>query len=412
MIIILDCLMFVLFRSLPASLSAKDSFLVQTVHSCKRSQFYSFCREKGLSSSLFLWLAGRYFGIAIASIGVMALGSCSSNTETANPTAKTSALGAVPEKLQVVTTFVPITEFTKAVAGDRAQITQLLPPNVGPHDYQAKPTDVQKLAKAKVLVENGMGMESFLVDIVKNARNSKLKVIDSSQGIQPIFNPKLGEFDHPKSGQNVTTTPDHDQSQDQNHDRSTINPHIYLDPKRAIEQVKNIRDGLIAVDPVGKVIYIDNAKAFIAKLRNLDTEFTRKLKPYVGKSFVTYHDFAPYFAQSYQLKAVYLVGIPEENASPEDVKRVINAAKQFHLKTLLTEPQAADGPLTALAKDLNVKVSPFDSLETRRDEDGQSDYYLKVMRQNVKNLEAAFTDQSSQVFLPIKTKNRLLAVIP
>ncbi len=400
--------MFLLFRSLSASFSAKDSFLVQTVHSCKRSQFYSFCREKGLSSSLFLWVAGRYLGMAIASIGVMALGSCSSNTETAKPTVKTSALGAAPEKLQVVTTFVPITEFTKAVAGDRAQITQLLPPNVGPHDYQAKPTDLQKLAKAKVLVENGMGMESFLVDIVKNARNSKLKVIDSSQGIQPIFNPELREHHHPKNGQQTNTAT----NIDQNHEQSIINPHIYLDPKRAILQVENIRDGLIAVDPGGKVSYIANAKVFIAKLRQLDAEFTRKLKPYVGKSFVTYHDFAPYFAQSYQLKAVYLVGIPEENASPEDVKRVINAAQQSHLKALLTEPQAVNGPLTALAKDLNVKVSPFDSLETRRDDGGQSDYFLKVMRQNVKNLEAAFTDQSSQVFLPIKTKNRLLAVIP
>jgi len=56
-------------------------------------------------------------------------------------------------------------------------MTQLLPTNVGPHDYQAKPEDAQKLSQADVLVQNGLEMEEFLEDLVKNANSPNLKIV-------------------------------------------------------------------------------------------------------------------------------------------------------------------------------------------------------------------------------------------
>jgi len=53
---------------------------------------------------------------------------------------------------------------------------------------------------------------------------------------------------------------------------------------------------------------------------------TAALKPYAGKEFVTYHDFAPYFAQRYNLTAKFLVDVPEENPSRR-MKKVMNAVK-------------------------------------------------------------------------------------
>ncbi|MCP9905510.1 zinc ABC transporter substrate-binding protein, partial [Cyanobium sp. BA5m-21] len=67
---------------------------------------------------------------------------------------------------KVVTTFLPITLFTKAVAGDCATVTALIPPNLGPHDFQAKPGDLTALRQAGVLVKNGLGMEAFLDKLV------------------------------------------------------------------------------------------------------------------------------------------------------------------------------------------------------------------------------------------------------
>jgi zinc transport system substrate-binding protein len=311
---------------------------------------------------------------ALPFAALVLLAGCTYQAPTTNPT---------PSKLQVVTTFVPMTQFTQAVAGDRAQVTQLLPPNIGPHDYQSKPEDVQKLAQADVLVQNGLEMEEFLSDLVKNAGNGKLKTIDTSQGVPTIEDDTehAGHGDEkPPAGSPASTA----------HDHGAANPHIWLDPKRVMKQVENIRDGLIAADPGGQAIYTANATAYIAKLKQLDTEITTKLQPYKGKTFVTYHDFSAYFAQSYGLKAEFLVDIPESNPAPADVKRVIEAAKASGLKTLLSEPQSGDNRFAALAQDLGVKVSAFDPMETTDAANLQPDGYPQTMRQNVQNLEGAF----------------------
>ena len=175
--------------------------------------------------------------------------------------------------------------------------------------------------------------------------------------------------------------------------------------------MENIRDGLIAADPTGNAIYTANAATYITKLHQLDREFTQKLRPFAGKTFVTYHDFAPYFAQSYHLNAQFLVGIPEENASPAAVKRVIDAAKDSKLKTLLTEPQAAGNPFSALATDLHVQIGNFDPMETASAEGVQPDYYFTVMRQNLTHLEAAFGSQPT-TFLPNQSPSRFFANVP
>jgi zinc/manganese transport system substrate-binding protein len=334
--------------------------------------------------------------VVLAAAAIVALGSCTPS-QTASQSSSTS------KKLQIVTTILPITEFTKGVAGERAEVTQLLPTTVEPHDFQAKPEDAQKLAKADVVVENGLELESYLDDLIKNAGQSQLKVIDSSQNIQPIANDAFeGHSNHtsPQIG-----NPDHE---------GKYNPHIWLDPERAVQQVENIRDGLIAADPGGQDIYTANAAAYIAKLNQLNADFAQALKPYAGRTFVTYHDFAPYFAQRYNLKAQFLVGVPEENPSPEDVKRVISAAKNSNLKMLLTEPQAAGNPFEALANDLNVQVSNFDSLEVSNAEGMQPDYYFTVMRQNLKNLETALGQPQSllPVVLPSLSFHPMPAVLP
>ncbi|HCA61949.1 MAG TPA: zinc transporter substrate-binding protein, partial [Synechococcales bacterium UBA8647] len=90
---------------------------------------------------------------------------------------------ASSQKLQVVTTILTTTLFTKAVAGDCAQVSSLLPAGADSHAHQARPQDVASLGKAQVLVINGLGMESFLEPVLKGAENKELITIDSSSGI-------------------------------------------------------------------------------------------------------------------------------------------------------------------------------------------------------------------------------------
>ena len=294
---------------------------------------------------------------------------------------------AADKAFKVVTTFLPITLFTRAVAGDCATVTALIPPSLGPHDFQAKPGDLTALRQAGVLVKNGLEMEGFLGKLVAAAENPQLVVIDSSRGVATLESAEHGDG-HGHDGDH-----DHgdDHGHDHGHDHGAVNPHIWLDPLRAVQQVATIRDGLIQADPSCADGYRRNAAAFTAQLKQLNSEIASQLEPYRGKTFVAFHDFAPYFAQRYGLKADYLVDVPELNPAPADLQRVAAEVKSSQLKALLSEPQEGNRSFNTLAKDLGVKVVVFDPMETATEEASRNPAtYVSVMRRNVADLRQAF----------------------
>ena len=279
------------------------------------------------------------------------------------------------KRIQVVTTFLPITLFTQAVAGECASVTALIPPHLGPHDFQATPADVNALGTAKVLVKNGLGMEGFLDKLITSAANPKLTVIDSSLGVATI---------------DSTINEDHS---NHDHGHGEVNPHIWLDPLRAVQQVETIRDGLIKADPSCSEGYKRNAEIYTTKLKDLNEENADNLKKFEGKTFIAFHDFAPYFAERYGLKAKFLVDLPEMNPSPKDMQRISSEVRKTQLKALLSEPQEGNRSFNVLARDLGINIIEFDPIETGTSESAANpDNYLTIMRNNVINLIRAIGD--------------------
>lgn len=280
---------------------------------------------------------------------------------------------AQPRKTKVVTTFLPIYLFTKAVAGNVADVEILVPPGTEVHEYQATPENVKAIATANVLVKNGLGLEEFLSDTVKNAQNSKLTEIDASKGIKP-----LNEI---SPVEKTAKTEEH-----HGHEHGKGNPHVWLDPVLAKQQVTNIRDGLIAADPGNKANYQANAAAYIQELETLNSEFQETLQKTPNCTFVTFHDAFPYLAKRYNLKQVAVVEIPEDQLSPTDVQNAIDAVKKYKVKALFSEPGVDNKLLTSLSKDLKLNLRTLDSMETG---ETNPQYYLKAMRANLQTLETA-----------------------
>ena len=299
-----------------------------------------------------------FFSVPGAMLLMLALVSCG--------TPQKSDGNSDQSKLNVVATFLPITLFTEAVAGECATVTALIPPNLGPHDFQATPSDIAALSNASVLVKNGLGMEYFLDKLTASAENDSLKVIDTSRGVAVI-------------------------ESDEEEKDGEVNPHIWLDPLRAVQQVENIRDGLVNADPGCTDGYTQRAAAYTEKLKGLNTTFANQLKPFRGQTFIAFHDFAPYFAERYDLRAEFVVDVPEMNPTPADLQRVSNLVEESQLKALLSEPQEGDRSFNALAEDLGVNVVTFDPLETGSEEASkQPDTYFKVMDRNVAALIKSF----------------------
>jgi len=313
---------------------------------------------------------------------VLALLLLSAITGCEQPTAtQPQAQEATPQaqQLEVVASFLPMYWFTRAVTGDTANVDVLIPPGSEVHEYQATPADVQAIAQANVLVKNGLGMEEFLAGTVKSAQNPQLREINASQGIEPM------EDTAPVAAKTDDRDRDHTGETGHGHTHEEGNPHVWLDPVLAQQQVTNIRDGLIAADPANKATYEANAATYVQQLQTLDKEFQQRLQKYPNCTFVTFHDAYPYLANRYGLKQVAVVQIPEDQLSPADVSTTINAVKKYNVKAVFGEPGVDNRLLKSLAQDLNLTYRVIDPLES-----GPLDpqHYFQAMRTNLQNIEA------------------------
>ncbi len=313
----------------------------------------------------------RNFLVLLLLVVLSATYGCNSDSDTSVVNTQSSPEIKL-DKIKVVTTFLPVYLFTKAVTGDVADVKILVPPGTDIHEYQGTPANVKAIATAKVLIKNGLGLEEFLADTIKNTENTKLVEIDASRGIQAID--KISPIDTTAAGEH-----DHD------HEHQSGNPHIWLDPVLAKQQILNIRDGLIIADPGNKATYQANASAYIQKLDNLNHQFQKTLQQTPGCTFITFHDAFPYLAQRYNLKQVAVVEIPEKQLAPTDIQKVINTVKKYKVKALFSEPGLDNKLLTSISQDLQLKVQTLDSLETG---DTNPEYYFKAMKANLQSLSS------------------------
>ena len=138
--------------------------------------------------------------------------------------------------IPVVATFSVIADFVRNIGGDRVTVTSLVGPDGDAHVYAPTPQDARTLGAAQLVVMNGLKFEGWIDRLVKSS-GTKARIITATQGIKPI----------------ASTEPDsHGHEAD---------PHAWHDIANARIYVANIRDGLSAVDPDGKVIYAYTAMA-------------------------------------------------------------------------------------------------------------------------------------------------------
>jgi zinc transport system substrate-binding protein len=153
-------------------------------------------------------------------------------------------------KLNVVASFYPILEFVKKIGGDRVDVSSLIPLGVEPHDFEPTIQQIQNAERADMLVYNGAGFEGPWIKRI----NAKFAV-DSSQGLN------LTKSCDEQPGSNNERANERDDKT-----KMTFDPHIWLDPILAKQQVEKIREGLITIDPNNAGYYSENARKFMYNL--------------------------------------------------------------------------------------------------------------------------------------------------
>ena len=273
-------------------------------------------------------------------------------------------------KLNVIATFYPLYDFAQNVGGDKVTVTILVPETVDVHDFEPTPSSISAVSTADILIYNGVGLEPWIAGIVSASDNPDLVQVDTSQGI--------------------TLLPVQQQFQSGN---QTFDPHIWLNPVDAQQQIRNILQGLIQTDPADSQYFTQNANNYIAQLEELNQQAINATTATATNRFVTFHEAFSYFAHQYNITQVPILGPFEEEPSAGDIQNVIEAIHQYHLRYVgyeSLENPAISQSISTQTNALLIEMNPIEGLTDEQKTAG--DNYITLMQQNIESIHLALTN--------------------
>lgn len=274
--------------------------------------------------------------------------------------------------LSVVTTLFPLAEFARAVGGEYADVTLLLPPGVESHAFEPTPSDIVNIDRSDIFVYTGKAMEPWAEDMRKSIR-ATVSVVDSSEGV--TFLKELEEADH-----------------ETNEDRhyGGMDPHIWLDFGNAARMVSNIEKAFVAQDPSRAEAYRKNAEDYREELRALDREYRQTLATCKTRSIVYGGHYAfGYLASSYGLEYRAAQGLaPDAEPSAQDIATLVRQVKEDGIRYIFYEELASPKIADTIARETGAKLLLLNAgHNVGKDDIAQGTTFLDILRSNLSSLK-------------------------
>ena len=281
---------------------------------------------------------------------------------------ETPALGQ--DRMNVVATFSILGDLVKNVGGDRVEVSTLVGPNGDVHVYLPTPGDARKLAAAKVVFVNGLGLEGWVTRLI-SASSTKASIVIASEGIKP---------------RNMKDEHDTGDVPDAHAWQSVANAKIY---------VANIRDGLIALDPAGKASYDANATAYLGKLDELEKQVAVTIAkiPVDRRKIITTHDAFGYFSDAYGMTFIAPEGVSTDaEPSAKDLAKIITQIKMQKIPAVFMENITDPRLMEEIARETGATTGGTLYSDALSDPSGPAGTYIDMMRHNVSEFTKALTN--------------------
>lgn len=265
------------------------------------------------------------------------------------------------ERLNVVASFSILGDFVRAIGGDRVNVTTLVGPDSDVHVYTPAPSDAKRIADAKLVIVNGLGLEGWLPRLVQSA-GSRATIVTASAGIAPL---KLG---------------------------SAADPHAWQSVPNAKVYVTDIANALVAADPDDAELFRTQAKAYLDKLEALDREVREAVAkiPPERRKIISTHDAFGYFAAEYGVQFVAPLGVSTETEpSARDIAAIIGQIKAARIPAVFLENISDDRLIRRIAAETGAKVGGTLISDGLTGEKGPAPTYIDMVRHNIKALTSA-----------------------
>ncbi len=275
--------------------------------------------------------------------------------------------------LKVITTLFPLQEFARSVGGAKAQVDLLLPPGAEPHNWEPKPSDVNRIKQADFFIYIGRAMEPWAGDLLKAVSTGRLRVLEAGRVAPPE-----PQDSHP--GKHTHIADAHGEKKD---------PHIWLDFSIDIKILEMIAAAFSEKDPAQAAHYRSNASAYEAKLADLDQKYRSSLSSCRQRQMILGgHSAFGYLAQRYGLRQMALYGIsPNAEPTPKKLAEVVQAAKNQRVKFIFFESLMNPKLAQVLAKEAGIgTLNLYDGANVTKDQLQKKTTFLELMEKNLANL--------------------------
>lgn len=272
---------------------------------------------------------------------------------------------AAPEEDCIAATTYPVWQFTCAVTeGTPLTVERVISEPVScVHDYTLSVDQMKILSRSRAVVISGLGLEDFLLDVLPEDG-----CIDASAGIEAL---ESDEHEH-----------DHESH---DHDHGEYDPHIWLDPSRAAQMVRNIASGLSSLYPQYADIFTQNAESCAARLEKLHLDGGALLSDLSCRELVTFHDGFSYFAEAFGLHIAAAMEVEAgSEPSSKELESIVRLLREENISAVFSEANGSDATARIVAGETGAGVYTLDLGMGDRDYFSAMEHNLNTIREALK----------------------------
>lgn len=281
-------------------------------------------------------------------------------------------------KLLVYTTIYPLYEFASQIGGSDTEVRLMVPAGSEPHDYEPSAKAVGAIENADIFIYNGSGMEPWVDSLLGSVSNDDLLIINATSTMD-LLSIVENEDDH------------EDGEEESDHHDGDTDPHVWLDPLRAVQMAEAIYDGMAAMDPEGAQVFKENYDELVDALKELDAAYEKALMNPSNANIVVGHAAFGYLTQRYHLNQIAIAGIsPLEEPSAAQLGKIVDVVNELKINTIFYDALTSGKLSNVIATETGVAMVPLHPLGsvTQQDLDAGKTYFT-IMYDNLEALKTA-----------------------
>jgi len=262
----------------------------------------------------------------------------------------------------VVTSIRPLGFIASAIADGVTPTEVLLPDGASPHDFALRPSDIQRLRAADLVVWVGPDMEAFLTKSLTPVSANRQLAISELSGIKPLL--MKGDDDHDHGNDHAADAHNHaDHEEEAGHHHGEYNMHVWLSPEVAKVTAIAIHDRLLELMPQNKDKLDANLRQFENLLTQTDKNVGNMLRPVQGKGYFVFHDAYGYFEKHFGLSPLgHFTVNPEIQPGAQRLHQIRTQLVEQKAVCVFAEPQFRPAVINAVAKGTTVRSGTLDPL--------------------------------------------------